>query len=364
MTVAPDGKVGINQDEPQEQLDVHGNIKHGSNLIFYSPNREEGFIWARFTPADNEYGDNMYLGSGAVTVIGSGESAVYIKNAIDDSTGDETLYLGSDKKNNYQAVKIITSLQDGWNNRVEAVTILGNGRVGILNNVPKGYLQIPGDLDAGTNSSQEDASLVIGSMDDYHLEFDENEIHAMEDGSTTAPLYLNLDGGGIEMFSHTESQLTINSGGTTYALNLPNNANNAIGKARARSWVTYSDSRLKTDIRPLRGALELVTKMRPLRYFQHNSLFPQKDENGKIIRSKIEILPGGEYAYGFLAQDLYKILPEAVYKPQDESKDLWSIDYTLLIPVLTSAIQEQQKQIDELKKEVEELKRLLREKFE
>lgn len=52
---------------------------------------------------------------------------------------------------------------------------------------------------------------------------------------------------------------------------------------------------------------------------------------------------------GFLAQELYKVIPEAVYKPRDESKDLWSVDYQKIIPVLVKAIQEQQKQIEELK---------------
>ena len=45
---------------------------------------------------------------------------------------------------------------------------------------------------------------------------------------------------------------------------------------------------------------------------------------------------------GFIAQDLYKHFPLAVYKPEDESKDVWSISYGNLSVILTKAIQEQQ----------------------
>jgi len=45
---------------------------------------------------------------------------------------------------------------------------------------------------------------------------------------------------------------------------------------------------------------------------------------------------------GFIAQDLYNIIPEVVYKPSDESKDFWAIDYSKLTPILVKGIQEQQ----------------------
>lgn len=50
------------------------------------------------------------------------------------------------------------------------------------------------------------------------------------------------------------------------------------------------------------------------------------------------------------------MIPEAVSKPEDEGKELWSVGYDKLIPVLINAVQEQQEQINELKQEIAALK--------
>jgi len=55
--------------------------------------------------------------------------------------------------------------------------------------------------------------------------------------------------------------------------------------------------------------------------------------------------------YGFLAQDVQKIIPEVVN--YNEEEDVYSMSYTQLVPILVEAIKEQQKQIDALKKEIE-----------
>jgi hypothetical protein len=54
---------------------------------------------------------------------------------------------------------------------------------------------------------------------------------------------------------------------------------------------------------------------------------------------------------GFLAQELYKVVPEAVNKPKDEANEFYTVSYSTIIPVLTKAIQEQQAEIAALKKE-------------
>jgi hypothetical protein len=358
MTVNHDGKIGINQDDPVRQLDVNGFIKHGKALYFYSDNIATGREWVRFSDTDNEYGDNLFIGSGAVTAIGGGESAIQIKNNVDNDNGHETLYLGSDVSgSSLAAVRIITGLQSGWDYRVEAITVLGNGNTGYQITDPKGTIHLKYKYDAGTNSSYQKSDLVIGAMNDTHLEIDDNEIHAMSNGTTPHTLYLNADGGLVSIHAHTYGPaLTLNVGGATFALNLPNSSNNGIGRARANAWFTYSDSRLKTGVQEIDNALEIIEKMKPVSYFQHNSTFINKGETDDTITG-IRIENDGENSYGFIAQELYRVLPEAVYKPADESTDLWGINYQLLIPILTQALKEQQKQIEELREEIRLLKK-------
>ena len=82
-------------------------------------------------------------------------------------------------------------------------------------------------------------------------------------------------------------------------------------------------------------------------YVQHASQF----EDGKLIIDQA----ASEVRQGFIAQDLYEVLPHAVLKPENEQEQLWGVDYSSLIPLLTSAIQEQQLEIEELKALVEQL---------
>ncbi|MCP4443007.1 MAG: tail fiber domain-containing protein [Aureispira sp.] len=149
----------------------------------------------------------------------------------------------------------------------------------------------------------------------------------------------------------------------TYALELPNNTAAGTGRARANAWVTYSDGRLKDKRKTIPYGLQTVLNLKPQMYQHHHST---NDKEGNI-----QISGESSQDVGFIAQELYELVPEAVEKPTDESKDLWAVDYTRLVPVLTKAIQEQntkikeletqnttiQKQYEELKKELQLLKK-------
>jgi trimeric autotransporter adhesin len=94
--------------------------------------------------------------------------------------------------------------------------------------------------------------------------------------------------------------------------------------------INTSDARLKTNITTSPYGLQQVLQMKPVQY------------NWKTN-------PSADLQIGFLAQDIQKIIPEAVVVPTNG--DPMGMKYTELIPVLVKAIQEQQKQIDDLKKE-------------
>jgi hypothetical protein len=153
----------------------------------------------------------------------------------------------------------------------------------------------------------------------------------------------------------------------TMALHLPNNTDTSKGSARAYSWLTYSDQRIKSDISPTQYGLSTILQLNPVDYFHHSSIY--ENGNAFLPNGKPNLSAIGKKDVGFLAQELYQFIPEAVHKPKDETQDLWSVDYMKLVPVLTKAIQEQQTEIEVLQqqneailRELEELKKLLQDK--
>jgi hypothetical protein len=123
--------------------------------------------------------------------------------------------------------------------------------------------------------------------------------------------------------------------GTPYALNLPNDALNA---ARAFSWYTYSDERVKRDIEEINYGINEVMKMKPVRYKHYSSVF----ENNTW---KLENQYSTEI--GFVAQEMDKIIKEVVIRGSET--ELWSLDKSKLIPVLVKAVQELKAELDLIK---------------
>ncbi|MEK0195853.1 tail fiber domain-containing protein, partial [Microcoleus anatoxicus] len=95
----------------------------------------------------------------------------------------------------------------------------------------------------------------------------------------------------------------------------------------ANGFANLSDSRLKSGITPLSYGLSEILNLSPCSYFLN--IAPRKRKMGLV------------------AQEVLKIIPEAVIEPQDD-KDAYHLDYLSLIPVLINAIQELKAQINRL----------------
>ncbi len=108
---------------------------------------------------------------------------------------------------------------------------------------------------------------------------------------------------------------------------------------KGTAFTVSSDLRLKKNIVPLQHSVEALMQLNPVSYEKKNS-FESSDYNVK--------------ENGFIAQEIKKVFPTLVMEGTDKNK-LLSVNYTALIPVLTKAIQEQQKEIDELKELVKQL---------
>lgn len=125
----------------------------------------------------------------------------------------------------------------------------------------------------------------------------------------------------------------------------PSYGTNNVAFINSAGVYSNSDMRLKTNINAVQNGIDKVMAMRPVIYDVHTD---RKMENGKISFGKEDKII---HSAGFLAQELVKIFPEAVEIPKDESKELFGVNYSAVVPVLTKAIQEQQKEIEILKTE-------------
>ncbi len=92
---------------------------------------------------------------------------------------------------------------------------------------------------------------------------------------------------------------------------------------------SYSDLRLKKDVKTLENALQSVMQLRPVLY--------------KRIGTDTD-----RVECGFIAQELETVIPEVVQTQQDEMQTK-TVDYAKLVAYMAGAIQELQAQINELR---------------
>jgi len=108
------------------------------------------------------------------------------------------------------------------------------------------------------------------------------------------------------------------------------------GTINATNYSTISDRRYKKDIHAVDSSLGIINRLRPVSY-----LTIAQDE-------------GGKRNYGFIAQDLHEVIPEAVNVPAQENHN-YTIEYMSLIPLLTKSIQELSEKINRQQKTIEDL---------
>jgi hypothetical protein len=117
----------------------------------------------------------------------------------------------------------------------------------------------------------------------------------------------------------------------THVLSVAGDACNSTGV-----WAVCSDRRLKTDIKPIQGALETVEKLRGVSFRWKDS---KKDAEYGRVR-------------GFIAQDVETVIPEWVNTDRDGYKSLEPIGIEALV---VEAVKEQQKAINDLRGQLADL---------
>lgn len=109
-----------------------------------------------------------------------------------------------------------------------------------------------------------------------------------------------------------------------------------------------SDVKFKSNITSINDPLSTLGRLNPVRYdFHHPSDTILNEERELYIKQR------GKDNFGFIAQELQVVLPTLVVQSED---NYLGINYIGLIPILVSAIQEQNNKIEILQKEIETLK--------
>jgi hypothetical protein len=153
--------------------------------------------------------------------------------------------------------------------------------------------------------------------------FDPREIYFLTGNAT----FLKLNGSGVG--------INTQPAGTPYVFVLPNDS---LQSARAFAWYTYSDKRVKRDIEEISYGLNEVMQMKAVKYKHYSSVF---ENNSFTLQNSFK------NEIGFVAQDMHKIVKEAVHSGNDS--ELWSLDKSKLIPVLVKAVQELKAELDLIK---------------
>lgn len=197
-------------------------------------------------------------------------------------------------------------------------------------------------------------------------------------GGATAKGLESFGSAGTAYGVHAIALGTLSTTGTTYGIYAKGSGalNNYAGYFEGNVTVTGtfsnpSDVKLKKNIVGIDGALDKIMRLSPSNY-------EFKTDNYQNIN-----LAKGSH-YGFIAQDIEQVFPELVSNSSVvvsrsnsdfrqnrklfgtvsnqvkeeviETENIKTVNYLEIIPILTKAIQEQQKQIEELKFEIQKLK--------
>jgi len=314
ITITSQGRVGIGVTDPEEDLEIDGNIQLDTGGV------QRGRVIFYDKQDDHEHAEIDALGEGA----NGGVLVFYTKGVGGPVT--------------------------------EKMRINNVGNVGIGTNNPTSKLEVNGDFLVSGGTVTLPAATAIGNVSSTEIGYLDGVTSAIQTQlNTKAPTdyptftgvvqmngisvnitsFLNISTGtyfrtgGFEMFREFDPNgflkrwnMSVNSNGR---LNIyqPDHGNGVyIDNLSSSGWVNFSDERLKADIRLLDDCLSKVLQIRPVSYVM------KARENG--VRS-----------VGFIAQDWQKVQPEVVsYTSTDSIPDLLGLSYTSTIPVLLGAVQE------------------------
>jgi hypothetical protein len=248
-------------------------------------------------------GARVFIGDATAAAPLSTTSTVQLVHL--NSTGDLGL---ASRGNTASNIMFYTSPDAGTTGLQEKMRIASTGNVGIGTTSPSNTLDVNGTARVGST-----AAPCIGS----------GALCVVYTGSSTqAGVNLTPTASGA-----ASPLVFFNSAGTSQG-------SISISGGGATSYNTSSDRRLKENISDSTSGLAKLTQIQV--------------EDFNFIKD-----PSKTRIQGFIAQDLYKIYPEAVTVGGDDAKkNPWSVDYGRLTPLLVKSMRELKSENDNLRRDL------------
>jgi hypothetical protein len=302
MRIAANGNVGIGDINPGERLHVDGNIRvsGGNRTIINSSNNS-------LSLGTNNTVRMLLTNTGNVGIgVNNPQDLLHVNGNIRVSGGNRII---NNSSNN--------ALSFATNNTVR-MRISANGNVGIGTTNTTDRLTVNGNTRLNGNIILQGGNRSIAnSTSNASLSF-----------GTNSTVRMLIQGDGIVRINET---LFINSDRVSTIHNLW--VNGSAGKTvGGTTWSIPSDIRLKTISGDYTKGLNEISALKPLTFFY-------KEDNPRSIPHNTENI-------GFIAQDVQKIFPEAVWEGSDGylEFDMHSINVALI-----NAIKELKNEIEMLK---------------
>lgn len=226
------------------------------------------------------------------------------------------------------------------------LTVVGDatvsGRIGLGTTTPSALFEI-NSTGYGANNA-----LKLSSSNDVVIHVNttgNNWIGSTYNRNGVEKWFIGMPNLNDDLFFNGVGNVGISTGTPSQKLDVTGNIR-ASGTVISNTTTLTSDRRLKSNVVALHNATDILLKLQPREYDKKESF----SEDAPV-----------SHEYGFIAQEVQKILPSLVTEGKDKDKIL-SLNYMAIIPFLVKSLQEKDQEIKDIKKELSELREMLRKK--
>jgi hypothetical protein len=289
MVLTHDGKVGVGTSSPWAEIDLHKNTNGRAEMSISNVNAGTS-AYAQYSAYNDGSSGNIQMGVGGTAYTGLYGDRAYVVAG----TGTQGLVLNAEGGTNPMIFAT---------NSTERMRIANGGNVGIGTTAPNALLDVNGTvaIDGYAGATRK---LGIGSasstLTGIHLKAGTANWYIDNRGTDDSPNgRIAISTGASDLFTIlTSGNVGIGVANPSHILHIAGQ-----GRATATSWTTTSDIRLKDIESDYTYGLNEILQL-------HTVHFRYKKDNPLG-------LPSDKTHTGVIAQELQKVIPEAVEKTDD-----------------------------------------------